>query len=483
MSEKPEEGITVKKENFSEWFSQVVFKTKLIDIRYGLRGFPVHREWGVKILRRIYEMFEEELEKTGHEPVLFPSAIPSRFMEREKEHVEGFTPEVFWVTRAGNEDLAEPFVLRPTSETAFYSMYSLWIRSWRDLPFKRYQSRITVFRYESQTRPYLRGREFPFFETHCAFRTREEALEQIRSDMEIMKKVCSRLSVPFLFLKRPEWDKFPGAEDTYAAECVMPDGKVSQIGTTHDLGQKFSRAFDVKFREEDGTERYAWLTCFGPGVGRLAAAVVGIHGDDTGLVLPSCVAPYQCVIVPIYFSGRETEVLEYSREVKKRLEEAGIRVFLDDSEEKTPGYKFNHWEMMGVPLRIEIGPREAEQRTATLVRRVDRKKSVTTFDDLTKSVIEKLGENDSLIRERSERYHSVREVGDFETLERIAETGGFFKAPFCSVGSEGEACARELQERTALKVRGTVEGEERAEGNCIICGKPAGVKVYLAKAY
>ncbi len=486
--EKHELGITVSKDkNFSEWFSQVVFKAELADIRYGLQGFIVHREWGMRILRKIYEMLEEEVEKDGHEPVLFPVAIPEKFFEKEKEHVEGFAPEVFWVTRAGDNNLEEPFALRPTSETAFYSMYSLWIRSWKDLPFKRYQSRICVYRYESQTRPFLRGREFMFFETHCAFRTHEEALEQIKKDMEIMRKVAEeKLFIPLVFLKRPKWDKFAGADATYAAECVMPDGKVSQIGTTHDLGQRFSKAFDVTFKDKDMQDKYVWITCFGPGIWRLMAACIGIHGDDQGLVLPSSLAPYHCVIVPIYFKGKEEAVDDVAKKVKEMLEKKGFSVILDDNKEETPGFKFNKWELFGIPLRIEIGPRDVENKTVVIVRRVDREKISVSFENLEKELSRQLEANDRKIKERATKYWKVQRIKTFEELEKVVEEGGFIKAPFCGIDEGAEECAEKLQDKTTLKVRGVpLEEEEKPEKGekCIVCGKDAKYIVWLAKAY
>ena len=486
MSTKEEIGITVKKdENFSEWFSQVVAKARLADIRYGLQGFIVHREWGFKILRKIYELFEEEVEKNGHEPVLFPIAIPEKFFEKEKEHVEGFAPEVFWVTRAGNDDLEEPFALRPTSETAFYSMYSLWIRSWKDLPFKRYQSRICVYRYESQTRPFLRGREFLFFETHCAFRTHEEALKQVEEDMKILKKIMEeKLFIPFIFFRRPKWDKFAGAQDTYAADSVMPDGRVSQIGSTHDLGQRFSKAFEVTFKDEDMKDKYVWITCFGPGIWRIMASIIAIHGDDKGLILPSSIAPYHCVIIPIYFKGKEKEVDEKAIEVQKILSEQGFSVAVDTNKEKTAGFKFNEWEMLGIPLRIEIGPKEVKDNTCVIVRRVDRNKNSVPVKNLVEEIEKELKINDKLLKKRSKRYHVITKAETFEDVKKLVGKG-FIKAPFCSIDETAEKCAEKLQETTNLKVRGIpLEDEEKAKGKkCIICGKPAKYIVYLAKAY
>ncbi len=394
---------------------------------------------------------------------------------------------MFWVTRAGESELEEPFALRPTSETAFYSMYSLWIRSWKDLPFKRYQSRVCVYRYESQTRPFLRGREFLFFETHCAFRTHEEALEQVKKDMKILERVAwERLFIPFIFFRRPKWDKFAGAQDTYAADCVMPDGKVSQIGSTHDLAQRFSRAFDVTFKDKDMRDKHAWITCFGPGIWRIMAAVIAIHGDDKGLALPSSIAPWLCVIVPIYFKGKESRVDEEAGKIEEELNRAGIPCFVDNNKEKSAGFKFNEWEMHGIPLRIEIGPRDVEHSTCVLVRRADGKKTVVKRENLVEEVKRQIEENDRILRTRSKRYHRIREAKTLEEVKKLAKEGGFIKAPFCSIDEEGEECAKRLQELTTLKVRGIpLEKEEKPEKGekCIICGREAKFIVYLAKAY
>ena len=485
---KDELGISVsKQENFSEWFSQVVFKADLADIRYGLQGFIVHREWGMLVLRRIYEMLEQAVEQDNHLPVLFPIAIPKHFFEKEKEHVEGFAPEVFWVTEAGDNELTEPFALRPTSETAFYSMYSLWIRSWKDLPFKRYQSRISVYRYESTTRPFLRGREFLFFETHDVFRTHREALEQVKKDMRMLKAVVEeKLFIPFIFFRRPKWDKFAGAEDTYAADAVMPDGKVSQIGSTHDLGQRFSKAFDVKFKDKDGKEKHAYITCFGPGIWRIMAALIAIHGDDKGLVLPSSIAPYHAVIVPIYFKGKEKEIDEVCKKIRDDLESAGLKVMFDDDKDKTAGFKFYKWELYGIPLRIEIGPRDVEKSMAVVVRRADSERITCRQEELERVIRDQLRENDKVIKERSKAYHVVHNAKTMDEVKKLADKGGFIKAPFCGIDEKAEECASKLQEITTLKVRGVPldEDEKPKKGEkCIICGKTAKHIVYLAKAY
>ena len=300
-------------------------------------------------------MFENKLEKTGHEQVLFPTVIPEKNFVKEAEHVEEFAPEVFWITQAGDKKLEERLALRPTSETAMYQMYSLWIRSYKDLPVKYYQS-VTIFRNEMTTRPFLRGREFLWIESHDVFATEKEMMDQIKDDIRITKEVIeNHLGIPVLFFKRPQWDKFGGAVDTYAGDILMPDGKVNQISSTHNLSQNFSKPFDVTFIDDKGQKQYAWQTCFGPGIWRMIAALISVHGDDKGLVLPFEIAPVQVVIIPI-----KNSVLKKCKTIKNLLEKNCIRTELDTRDE-TPGWKFNDWEMKGVPIRIEIGPKDLKK--------------------------------------------------------------------------------------------------------------------------
>ncbi len=478
-------GITVKKrENFSEWYTQVLQKADMIDLRYNVQGFIVHKPWAMRIIKEIYKLFEEELEKTGHQPVLFPLVIPEENFEREKEHVEGFKPEVFWVTEAGDEKLERRLALRPTSETAFYQMYSLWVESWRDLPLKLYQS-VSVYRYEKNTRPFIRGREFLWIEAHNVFPTHEDALKQIREDMENTRKVVwEKLGIPFLFLRRPPWDKFAGAEDTYAADTIMPDGRVLQISSTHDLGQRFARAFEIIFTDKDGEKKYAWQTCYGPGIWRIVAALISVHGDDKGLVLPFEVAPLQSVIIPIYYEEADAEkVLGKCFEIEKKLREAGLRVKVD-LRERTPGWKFNDWELRGVPMRIEIGKREVEQKYVTVFRRDLRKREKVPEDELLKRIYELAGEILENLKKRAEEFFKNRIVSATtrEEVEEGLKEGKIVKMPFCG----REECAMQMQEETkGGKVRGTALGEEEIpEGKrCAWCGHPATQIVYVAKAY
>lgn len=488
MSE--EEGITVSKsENFSEWFTQVVFRGELADVRYGVQGFIVHMPWAFRILREIYRLLEEDVEEDGHEPFLFPTVIPEKSLMKEKEHA-GFAPDVFWVTRQGEHDMEEPVALRPTGETALYPMYSLWIRSYKDLPFKRYQSRITVFRNEKVTRPFLRGREFMFFETHDVFRTHEEALTQIRRDMKTMDNVAwGMLKLPSIFMQRPQWDKFKGADNTYASDTIMPDGKRNQMSSTHDLGHNFARAYDIKFIDDDGREKYGWQTCFGPGVWRIMAALIGIHGDDHGLVLPTIVAPLQAVIVPIYFAEKAeqaTAIRAYCLEIRKMLK-GEMRIGFDDSE-NTPGYKYNHWELRGVPLRIEIGPKELETKAITIVRRTDKKREKAGVKNAVHEVKRQLAMVDTQIEERAQQYflNNTKSAESFDELKTIIEEfRGFVKVPFCSMGMDGEECASKIKEETTADVCGIpfYDPETLENKKCIVCRREAKIIAYVTKSY
>jgi prolyl-tRNA synthetase len=483
-------GITVKKhENFSEWFSEVCFKAELVDQRYNVQGFIVHKPWAMKIIKKIYEFLENELENKGHKPVLFPVVIPEENFEREKEHVEGFKPEVFWVTEAGDNKLEKRLALRPTSETAFYQMYSLWIRSHRDLPLKLYQS-VAVYRYESQTRPFLRGREFLWIEAHDAFKSYEEASEQIKDDMEVCKKVIyDKLAIPFIFFKRPQWDKFAGANDTYAADTLMPDGKVNQISSTHDLGQKFAKAFGVQFLNEKDEKEYVWQTCFGLGVWRIIAALIAVHGDDRGLMLPVDIAPIQVIIIPIYSSESEKDkVIEKCEMIKNILNENKIRCEIDLRDE-TPGWKFNDWELKGVPLRVEIGPKEVKEDLVTIARRDTGEKIKIKTDELL-GCIKKLSTEilNNLKQRAADFFNSriVRVVNRDEIIESLNK-GKVVIMDFCG----REECAMEMKETThGGKVRGTIVGgyginirDEKPKGKCAWCGKDSKEVVYVAKAY
>jgi prolyl-tRNA synthetase len=496
-SDKQKIGITVKKaDNFSEWYTQLCAEqgADLVDTRYGVAGFVVHKPWAFKILRGIYDLLDKEIEDDGHEPLLFPTVIPEENLLKEEEHA-GFAPDVFWITHGGNTKLERKLALRPTGETAFYPMYGLWIRSYNDLPFKRFQSRITVFRNEATTRPFLRGREFMFYETHDVFATHKEALKQIDTDMKIMNQVAyETLKIPFIFFRRPKWDKFLGADDTYASDTIMPDGKRNQCSSTHDLGQNFAKVYDVTFKDKDGKQKYGYQTCFGPGIYRLMAAMIAIHGDDNGLVLPTSVAPIHIIIIPITFSKKPElteKVLKKCKEVKKLIEDEcfGIKVKIDDDDE-TPGYKYNKWELMGVPLRLEIGPREADADEITIVDRISKEKKKLNLKKVETDINKHIKEFESALKERADEYFkgNTKSAEKLDEVKKIIEEHrGFIKVPWCSIDKEGEECADILKaDTTGGVISGTkFENPEKPKNGqkCVVCGKEAKHIVYVAKSY
>ncbi|MBU0929586.1 MAG: proline--tRNA ligase [Nanoarchaeota archaeon] len=481
-----EEGITVKKEqDFSEWYTQVVQKAELADIRFGIQGFIVHRPWGFFIIKKIYEYFEREIEKDGHVAFLFPSVVKEEYLKKEKEHA-GFTPEVFWISEAGDKKLEERFALRPTGEAQIYPIYSLWFRSYKDLPFKGYQSRISSFRNEMTTRPFLRGREFLFFESHDVFNTHEEVLKQVEKDLEICDKVLKEdIKIPFLFFKRPQWDKFKGAVDSFTPETLMPDGKKTQLASTHDLGQRFSKAYDIKVKNKDEKDEYVWQSCFGPGIWRTMASIIGIHGDDNGLVLPFDMAPIQIIIIPILFSNKDNKaVIKKCKDIESKLKNYRVKI---DLTENTTGYKYNYWELHGVPLRLEIGPKEVKENKITIALRTGSKFSIK-LNDLTKEIEKNAKLLDKKIEEKASTYFKdrIKETNSYNELKKILKDHkGFVKVPFCSMDWDGEKCADKLKEETAANVSGTLYPTEDKikDKKCIICGKKAKHLVYVAKSY
>ncbi len=473
-----------KNKNFSEWYTEIVKRAELADLRYNIKGFLVFQPFSVLTMELMYSLYEKKLQEKGHLPYWYPAVIPASNFLKEKEHVKGFSPDVFWVTSYGdNQKLEEPLALRPTSETAFYQMFSLWIRSYKDLPFKTYQ-RAQVWRNETKaTRPFIRSREFYWIEAHDAFSTLEEAEAQVKEDMETTKEMLhDEFGIPFIFFKRPQWDKFAGAVNTYAADTLMPDGKVIQQPSTHLLGQNFSKPFDVKFKDKDGSDKYCFITCYGPAISRIFASLISVHGDDNGLIFPFKIAPFQIVIVPVLIKGKEKEVLKKAKELQKKLAEK-FRTYLDLREENM-GEKFYHWEMKGIPIRLELGPKEVKSSEVTLFRRDTQKKEKVKLKDLFKK-IEKIGEDltKNLIKKADDEFkNNIVNIKNFSELKKI--NGKFVRVNFCSIDKEGEKCAEKIEKETELEVRGVrMDVKEKATGKCIVCNKEAKEVVYLAKPY
>ncbi|MDP3992119.1 MAG: proline--tRNA ligase [Nanoarchaeota archaeon] len=484
MNKESKQGLTVKKtENFSEWYTQVIEKAEITDIRLGIKGFITIRPWGAMIMENMFQMYERELQKNGHLPVIMPSVIPESNLKREASHIFGFTPQVFWIeAEKGEERLA----LRPTSETVFTPMFALWIRSHRDLPMKLYQ-KGSVFRYDTKaTRPLIRGREFQWIECHDAFATKEEAIKQTGEDIDTTEKVMhQKFGVPFLAMKRPEWDKFPGAEYTIGSDVFMPDGKLIQQPSTHMMGQKFSRAFGATFKDEQGKENYLYTTAYGPAISRILVSVISLHGDDKGLVIPYCISPVKAVIIPIYDAKNKSKVLKYCKEINSKLNELGIQNWLNNKEGYSPGWKFYESELKGIPFRLEIGEKEMKSKSATLFTRDTGKKEKLSIKSLSK--LKNLGQDyDKRLLKKADNLmgNKIANCRTKEEIKKALNSGKIAKVNFCSVDKSGEKCAERVEKELGAEVRGTLANKnEKPSGNCVICNTHANAVVYIAKSY
>jgi len=475
-----------KENNFNEWFSEVLKAAELIDQRYKIKGFNVHMPFAAITEKIIYRIYEHELEKHDHMPAIFPALIPASYLKIEEEHVEGFAPSVFWITEGGSQKFEERMALRPTSETAIYPMYAQWVRSYRDLPIKIYQS-CQVWRHETKmTKPLLRDREFYWIEAHNVYATSEEAEAQVLEDMEIAKIVLfDNLGIPFFFFRRPEWDKFHGGEYTFGSDALMPNGEAIQLPSTHFLGQRFAKAFDIKFLDEKEEERYVWQTCYGPGISRIYAALIAVHGDNKGLVLPFQLAPIQVVIIPIPAKGKEQAITDKCIQIKNELAAKELRVVFDDTD-NTPGFKFNFWELRGAPIRLEIGPQEIDQNSVTVHRRDTGERELIKDDQLDiylNEVDVKILKN---LKDKAEKKFKARitVANNLDEIKEGLKKGGFVRVMFCSRDRDGEKCAETIKEETGGEVKGDIHGKkEESEGNCIICNKKANEVLYLAISY
>lgn len=478
-----EMGITVKKsENFSEWYTQAVLKSGMADYA-PVKGCMVFREHSYAIWEKIQEIFNKKIMEKGHKNVYFPMFIPESFLRKEAEHFEGFVPEVAWVTAGGNNELEERLAIRPTSETIMYKMYAKWIRSWRDLPLKLNQW-CNIVRWETKaTKPFLRTREFLWQEGHTAHATKEEADKEVMEILDIYKELVEKyLAIPVLVGKKTENEKFAGALYTTALEALMPDGKALQMGTSHNLGQNFSKVFGIKFIGEDEKEHYVWQTSWGVST-RLIGAVVMVHGDDKGLVLPPKIASVQAVIVPIpYKDVDEKGLLQKAREILETLQKNGISVILDDRTEYTPGWKFNEWELKGIPIRIEIGPRDVKQKQVTLARRDTFERLVVEEEKIVNTVAELLEEIQNNLFNKAKKFleDNITTVSTYNEFKKVLKTkGGFIRACWCS----NSTCEEKIKEETSASIRLIPFEKEEVFSSCIYCGEEGKLVVYFGRAY
>ena len=475
-------GITVsKKENFSEWYTQIVIKAELADYA-PVKGLIVLRPYGYSIWESLKSSLDEKLKETGHENGFLPVLIPESLLSKEADHFSGFNPEVFWVTHSGDAEIGDKLALRPTSETLAYSMYSKWIKSWRDLPLK-INFWNTALRAEIKgTKPFLRTSEFLWQEGHTVHSTKEEAEEEVKIILDIYKKtVEEELAIPVITGKKSDKEKFVGAVYTTTMESIMPDGKALQMGTSHFLGQNFSKPFDVKFLDKNNAETFAWQTSWGVSW-RLIGALIMVHGDDKGLVLPPRVAPIQVVIVPIYYSDPEKEnVLKKTREIEQALKKNNIRVRVDARDEWTPGYKFHDWEMKGVPLRIEIGPKDITKGKVVLVRRDTQKKMDLEFINTASGVESILKEIQQSLFEKAKDLlkERTKQVSDFEKFKLELENGMFLEASWCG----DQKCEAMIKESTGADIRVIPFDNYSTNAPCVNCKRPGKENVIFARGY
>jgi len=478
---KEDIGITVSKEaDFSEWYTQVVLKAKLADYA-PVKGLIVLRPDGYSIWESLRITFDEKFSKNGIRNGFLPILIPESLLGKEQKHFAGFNPEVFWVTHSGENEIGDRLALRPTSETLAYTMYSKWIQSWRDLPLK-INFWNTALRAEIKaTKPFLRTSEFLWQEGHTVHAGQEEAEKEVMKILEIYKNtVEDELAIPVVTGKKSEKEKFVGAVYTTTMEAIMPDGKALQMGTSHFLGQNFSVPFEVKFADRDNVEQFAWQTSWGVSW-RLIGAMIMIHGDDKGLVLPPKVAPIQVVIVPIYKSDEAREIVfPKLNEIREQLESKKIRVYVDDRNELTPGYKFNDWELKGVPLRIEIGPKDIEKQQVILAKRYNREKTSLGFNEIEKiiTILEEI-QTDMLKIAKIKAKENTINISDYSEFKSKIGKGGFFNTYWCGKTE----CEEKIKEETGADIRVIPFGSENTNGKCIYCKEQSVAIPIFARGY
>ena len=477
MSEQDEKGITVKKsEDMPEWYSQVIVKSELADYP-PIRGCMVLRPYGYAVWQKIKDYFNARLKKLKVENAYFPMFIPEDFFKKEQEHAEGFAPEVAWIENK-DEDKAK-YALRPTSETIMYDSYSRWIRSWRDLPL-RINQWCNIVRWEvKDVKPFLRSREFLWQEGHCVYATEEECDKEARIILKEYKELAEKLlAIPTIEGKKTEKEKFAGAKTTYTYEAFMPDGKALQMGTSHNLGQGFAKAFNINFIGKDKKEHRPWQNSWGISW-RLIGGLVMLHSDDKGLVLPPKVAPIQIVIVPIFFKDKN-KILKEAKKIKESLKDYSVE--LDSRDEFTPGWKYNEWELKGVPLRIEIGPKDIKKKQVILVRRDTGKKEAVKISTLNKKVNNLLEniQNSLLKKAKKLLKDSIVTVKNFKELEQVINDKKMAKALFCGKLE----CEDWIKDKTkGATSRAIPFKQDKIKGKCVHCGKEAKFVAYFAKSY
>ena len=474
-------GITVsKKDDFSEWYTQVVLKAKLADYA-PVKGLIVLRPDRYSIWESLRNTFDKKFARNGIRNGFLPILIPESLLGKEQKHFAGFNPEVFWVTHSGTNEIGDRLALRPTSETLAYTLYSKWIQSWRDLPLKMNFWNTALRAEIKATKPFLRTSEFLWQEGHTVHSTKEEAEKEVMTILDIYKNtVEDELAIPVSAGKKSEKEKFVGAIYTTTMESIMPDGKALQMGTSHFLGQNFSKPFEVKFADKDNVEHFAWQTSWGVSW-RLIGAMIMIHGDDKGLVLPPKVAPMQVVIVPIYKNDEDkNSVLPKVEEIRNELESKDIRVHVDDREGMSPGYKFNDWELKGVPLRIEIGPKDIENQNIVVAKRYNLEKISLGFTEIEKIPIILDEIQIQMLKKAREQTKTITlDISDYSEFKSKIEKGGFFNSPWCGKLE----CEDKIKEETGAEIRVIPFGSENINQKCIYCNEPSVSTPIFARGY
>ena len=472
--------ITPKSEDFSRWYTDLVRRAELADYS-PVKGCMVIRPYGYAIWELIQRGLDDRFKATGHVNAYFPLFIPKSLLMKEAEHVEGFAPQVAWVTRGGQEELEEPLAIRPTSEVIIGTMYAKWIQSWRDLPVLINQW-ANIVRWEKVTRLFLRTTEFLWQEGHTAHETADEAEVETRKILALYKEFAeNELAMPVIAGRKSESEKFAGAERTYSIEAMMGDGRALQAGTSHNLGQNFAKAFEIRFQARDKSLQYVYGTSWGVST-RLIGGVIMTHGDERGLMLPPRIAPYQVVIVPIPRGNWRETVLPHAQEIRAALVARGVRVMLDDRDAYTPGWKFSEWELRGVPLRLEIGPKDIEKKQVVLARRDTREKVPVSMDGVVASVT---GLLDAIQRNMFERALAFQQehtssTTSWDEFTQIMEgRPGFVVAPWCGT----DACEAEIKAATQATLRNLPLDAAPSGAPCVKCGKPSIADAWFAKAY
>ena len=478
MAKRNEEFVThiaSRSDDFPQWYTDVILKTDMVDYSI-VKGCMVIKPYGYGVWELIQNEMDRRFKETGHVNAYFPLLIPESLLKKEAEHVEGFAPEVAWVTHGGDEELTERLCIRPTSETIICSMYSKWIQSYRDLPLLINQW-ANVVRWEKNTRPFLRTSEFLWQEGHTAHATFEEAEAETQRMLEVYREFAQNvLAIPVICGRKSEKEKFAGAQATYTIEAMMQDGKALQMGTSHNLSDHFAKAYDIKYLSKDGKLEHCFTTSWGTST-RMIGGLIMVHGDDRGLVLPPRVAPIQLVILPI--AMHKAGVIEKADEIYAQLKSAGIRVKVDDSDQ-TAGWKFNQWEMKGVPVRLEVGPKDIENKQVVLVRRDTHDKYIVPMETLTDTVKKLLDDIHESLYNRALAFREAKTV-DATTFEELKNgvNGGFVRAMWCG----DRECEDAIKEKTGATTRCMPFEQKHLSDVCVHCGKPAKAMTYFAKSY